>query len=156
MKKLFVSLAMVLTVAAALMAQRGRGGPGRDPVGALKTALGLTDAQASAIQSLIQSERDRLQNVQSDIRQKRQTLDSLLDAASPSAVDVGNAAIAWHSAEAQLEAERTSFINQVKQQLTGDQQQKLDALLGERGGRGLPFLGLGPGPGFRGQRGEPK
>lgn len=156
MKKTVVTLVMILAVATGLMAQRGRGGRGRDALESVKNALGLTDAQVSAIQSLLQSERDRLQGVQSNIRQKRQTLDSLLSAASPSAIDVGNAAIAVHAAEEQLEAERTSFINQVKQQLTGEQQQKLDSLLSGGRGRGFLFPGLGPGPGFRGERGDPK
>jgi len=38
-----------------------------------------------------------------------------------------------------------ALINQIKQQLTGDQQQKLDAIIAANGGRGsLPGLRLGP------------
>jgi Spy/CpxP family protein refolding chaperone len=89
-----------------------------------------------------------MQTIRSEIQQRRQTLDALLSVATPNPLEVGNAAIALHSSEAKVEAERTSFLNQLKQQLTGEQQQKLDTLLAARGGRGLiPGLGGGPGRG---------
>ena len=52
-----------------------------------------------------------------------------------------------------MKAEHDALIAQVKQQLTGEQQQKLDALLAVNGGRGW-FPGLrGPGGPPRGGRG---
>ena len=88
-----------------------------------------------------------------DIQQKRQALNTLLNSASPNPNDVGNAAIVLHAAEGKIGAERTNFINQIKAQLTGDQQQKLDTLLAANGGNFLPFPGLG-GPGFGGPGGR--
>jgi len=155
MKKIFLGVLLTLTITIGLSAQR-RGGPGRpgEPTAALKDALGLTDAQVDAIKALIQAERTKVEAIRTEVQQKHQTLETLLNAATPNALDVGNAAIALHAAEAKIQAERTSLINQIKQQLTGDQQQKLETLLAANGGRGLPFLGLG-GPGPRGGRPPP-
>src|SRR5437762_4667996 len=153
MKRILFTALMIASLSAALIAQRGPGG-GRDPGTALKNALGLTDAQVTAITALIQAEQARGQAIRTEIDQKRQTLDTLLSAASPVPVDVGNAAIALHVSEAKIKAEQDYLISQIKQQLTGDQQQKLDALLAANGGRGL-LPGLG-GPGGRGPRGGPR
>ena len=145
MKRILLTFALALTLTTGLMAQR-RGGPGGqrpDPTTALKDSLGLTDAQVDAIKSLIQAGQTKVQTIMTEIQQKRQALDALLNTASPSAVDVGNAAIALHASEAKIQGERAALINQIKQQLTGDQQQKLDSLLASNGGRGFPFLGVG-------------
>src|ERR1051326_244984 len=157
MKRTLLTLVATLTIASTLWAQgapgQGPRGPKMNPFARLKSALGLTDAQVQAITKLAQSERTTVQALMADIQQKRQALNTLLNAASPSALDVGNAAIALHAAEGKIAAERTNFINQIKGQLTGDQQQKLDTLLAANGGRFLPFPGLG-GPGFGGPRGH--
>jgi Spy/CpxP family protein refolding chaperone len=152
MKQFVIAVLMIVTLATGLLAQRGRGpdGPGGtrpEPTAALKDALGLTDAQVEAIKTLVQAQQSRVQAIRTEIEQKHQALDTLLSAASPSPVDVGNAAIALRATENRLQAERTALINQIKQQLTGEQQQKLDALVAS--GRGLPLPGLGG----RGQRG---
>ena len=153
MKRFLFAALMTLTVTAVLLAQRGPGGPQRDPGTALKDSLNLTDAQVAAITALAQTERTKVQAIMSEIDQKRQTLDTLLSAALPSAVDVGNAAIALHASENKLQVEKALFISQIKQQLTGEQQQKLDTLLAANGGRGLPIPGLGE-PSGRGRRGR--
>ena len=133
MKRTLLTVAATLMLAATLVAQRGpgpglNGGQRPDRTAALKNALGLTDAQVTAIQAL----------------------DALLNAAS-NPTDVGNAAIALHAAESKISGERDYFISELKKLLTGDQQQKLDTLLAANGGRGLPFPGLG-GFGPRGGR----
>ena len=156
MKRTLLTVAATLMLAATLVAQRGpgagfNGGQRPDPAAALKNALGLTDAQVTAIQALEQTERTRMQSIMTDIRSKRQALDALLNAAS-NPTDVGNAAIALHAAESKISGERDYFISELKKLLTGDQQQKLDTLLAANGGRGLPFPGLG-GFGLRGPHG---
>lgn len=158
MKRILLAAVLALTLTAALIAQRGpalRGGG--EPAAALKTALGLTDAQVTAITALIRAERTRLEAIRTEIDGKQQALDALLSAASPIPVDVGNAAIALHASEAKIKAEQDYLIGQIKQQLTGEQQQKLDTLIAANGGRGLlPGLGGrgfgGPGARARGDR----
>jgi Spy/CpxP family protein refolding chaperone len=154
MKRTLITVAATLMLSATLFAQRGPAGPSdrgpRNPGASLKNALGLTDAQVTAIQALAETEKTRVQAIMTDIRQKRQALDALLNAASPNPTDVGNAAIALHAAQSKLPGERDYYISELKQLLTGDQQQKLDTILAANGGRGLPIPGLGPGgPGFR-------
>jgi Spy/CpxP family protein refolding chaperone len=154
MKRTLLAVAAALMITATVLAQGTPAGPGGrpNPLSGIKTALGLTDAQVQAIQSLAQTERTRVQAIRTDIQQKRQALNSLLNAASPTPTDVGNAAIVLNAAEKKLAPERDYFISQLKTLLTGDQQQKLDTLLAANGGRFLPFPGLG-GPGFRGRGG---
>jgi Spy/CpxP family protein refolding chaperone len=157
MKRTLLTVAATLMLAVTLVAQRGpgaglNGGQRPDRAAALKNALGLTDAQVTAIQALEQTERTRMQTIMTDIRSKRQALDALLNAGSANPTDVGNAAIALHAAQSKISGERDNFISELKKLLTGDQQQKLDTLLAANGGRGLPFPGLG-GFGPRGPRG---
>jgi len=154
MKRTIFVMLIAVTMTAAVFAQRGPGGPrgqsGRDPVAALKNALGLTDAQVTAITALFQAEQTRLETIRTEIEQRRASLDAALNVASPVAVNVGNAAIALRASESKMKAEQEAFIGQIKQQLTGEQQQKLDTLLAANGGRLLPGLG---GPGRDGPRG---
>ena len=162
MKRTLLTAAAILTLSATLFAQRGpQGPPDRaqrpNPGAALKNALGLTDAQVTAIESLSQTEKTRVQAIMTDIQQKRQTLQTLLNAASPNPTDVGNAAIALHAAQNKLPGEHDYFLSELKKLLTGEQQQKLDTIIAANGGRGLPIPGLGPGGfglrgGFRGER----
>ena len=152
MKRALLGVAITLMIAATLFAQNPGPGQRPNPLTGLKNALGLTDAQVQAINTLIQTERTRVQAIMTDIQQKRQALNSLLNAASPSPTDVGNAAIALNTSEKKLPPERDYFITQLKTLLTGDQQQKLDTLLAANGNRIIPFPGFG-GPGFRGRGG---
>jgi Spy/CpxP family protein refolding chaperone len=148
---LFAAVFTLLLVNSSFAQQRGL--RGRNPGAALKSALALTDDQVTAITNLIRAEQTRTQAIRTEIQQRRQTLESLLSAASPVAVDVGNAAIALRAAEAKIKAEQDYLVSQIKQQLTGEQQQKLDALLAN-GGRGLlpGLLGsLKEGRGLRGR-----
>ena len=152
MKRTLFAVAATLLMTATLFAQTTPAGQRPNPLTGLKNALGLTDAQVQAITGLMQTEKARVQAIMSDIQQKRQTLNTLLSAASPNPNDVGNAAIALSASEKKLAPERDYFTTQLKTLLTGDQQQKLDTLLAANGGRIIPFPGFG-GPGFRGRGG---
>jgi Spy/CpxP family protein refolding chaperone len=156
MKRTLLAAAATLMVTATLFAQGFPAGPpgGKrpNPLTGLKNALGLTDAQVQAIASLAQTEKARVQAIMAEIQQKRQALNTLLNASSPNPTDVGNAAIALNAAQKNLPPERDYFITQLKTLLTGDQQQKLDTLLAAGGGRLLPFPGVG-GQGLRGYGG---
>ncbi|HEY2380340.1 MAG TPA: Spy/CpxP family protein refolding chaperone [Terriglobia bacterium] len=146
MKRILCVTVAILTLSAGAFAQRGNPGNG------LKNALGLTDAQVSAIKSIVQNAQPTLQADQAAIRQDRQTFNTLVSTASPVAQDIGNAAIALHTAEAKQKADETALLNQVKQQLTTEQLQKLDTIQAAGGGRGQSLLDLGrQGRGPRGQ-----
>ena len=137
MKKFLGVTATILTLSVVAFAQR------RDPANGMKNALGLMDTQVAAIKTIIQNGQPALQADRAAIKQDRQLLDSLLNSTSPVAQDVGNAAITLHAAEAKLKADETALLNQVKQQLTTEQLQKLDTIQTAGGGRGLNLLELG-------------
>jgi len=157
MRRLFIALISALALTGVSLGQIGvtpgpPPGMGRkmDPITSLKNALDLTDAQVSAIQALIQAQRQSAESIMADMKQKRLTLESLLNATSPNPTDVGNAAIAVHNAEKQLQALHQSLLADIRKQLTIDQQNTLDALI--KAGAMLPGLG-GFGPMPRGMRG---
>src|SRR6185369_5081407 len=110
MKRVLIATFTTLLFVGGLFAQTAPSGPPRgrfqrrNPTNALKNALGLTDAQVAAITAIVQGAQTQLQTLEADIKQKRQTFNSLLGAASPSAVDVGNAAIALRASEDKLKA----------------------------------------------------
>jgi Spy/CpxP family protein refolding chaperone len=159
MKRIVTGVLIVLTLTALTFAQTstsprqgpptGQRGQRPDLFAGLKTALNLTDAQVTAIQALNQTRQTRAEEIMTEIRQRRQALDALLDAATPNPTDVGNGAIALRVSERKLAAERDWFITELKKLLTGEQQQKLDTLLAAN--PRLPFLGGGPGPGGPGR-----
>lgn len=155
MKRIFLSVVMTLTLTTFTFAQRGgRGGPPAgappaglemqrpDPLAALKAALNLTDAQLDAVKALMQTRQQRVEAIFEEIQQKHQALNELLNAASPNATQVGNAAISLHESEKKLAAERDWFIAELKKLLTGEQQATLDRLIAAGG---MPFLAFGPG-----------
>src|SRR5436190_6857857 len=113
MKPTLFAILTIVTLGAGLFAQGRQAGPGPfggpppngtprrgqapDPTAALKAALNLTDAQIAAITTLRQTRQTRAQAIFTEIAQKRQALETLLNATPPNPTDVGNAAIALHA-----------------------------------------------------------
>lgn len=152
MKRLLMGSAMVLILTAGGFAQQTSSGPQgqrMNPLSKLTTALNLTSAQVSAIQSLVQTSQQQSKTITSDLKTKRTTFNSLVSATSPSPTDVGNAALAVHADEVQLQNLRNTLISGIRNTLTSDQQATFDTLVNA----GLPIPGLGFGPGSRGMRG---
>ena len=156
MRRIVLTIATMLVLTGGLFAQTTPGGGRRgqrNPGAGIQNALGLSDAQVATIKSLVQNSQTQFQTLQNDIKQKRQTFETIINGASPNPTDVGNAALALHASENARKTAETALLNQVKQQLTADQQQKLDTIIAA-GGRGLGFLGLGFGPGGPGGPGQ--
>jgi len=151
-RTLFVTIAS-LTLACSAFAQTttiqprrpGRGQQSRATV--LKDTLGLTDSQVTAVRSLVQGSSPQFQTIRADIKQKRQAYNAILAAPSANPVDVGNAALALRASESNLKTAEESLVTQVKTQLTGDQQQKLDGILSTNRSRALSLMGVGARPG---------
>jgi Spy/CpxP family protein refolding chaperone len=147
MKRILFAVLMIATLGMGLLAQGRRGGPPEfggtppDPTATLKAALSLTDAQVDSIKALLTTRQQRAEAIRTEIQQKRQALDALLNATSPNPTDVGNAAIALHASEIKIAAERDWFLTELKKLLTGAQQQTLDNLIAAN--TPLPLLGLG-------------
>jgi Spy/CpxP family protein refolding chaperone len=154
MKRILFAALLIGVLSIGLQAQGRRGGPGGfrgtppDPTATLKAALNLTDAQVDSIKALLTTRQQQAEPIRAEIEQRRQALNTLLNATSPNPTDVGNAAIALRASENKLAAERDWFLTELKKLLTGDQQQTLDNLIAAR--TPLPLLGFGgPGPGRR-------
>ena len=137
MKNILGVTLTMLTLSVIAFAQRG------NPTNGLKNALGLDDGQVAAIKSIIQTGQPTLQADRAAIKQARQLFDSLVNATSPVAQDVGNAAIALHGLEAKMQADETVLSNQVKAQLRPEQSEKLATIQTAGGGRGVNLLELG-------------
>jgi Spy/CpxP family protein refolding chaperone len=149
-RMLFVTIAS-LTLVCSAFAQTTTIQPRRPGRGQrqsrLQDTLGLTDSQVTAVRSLVQGSSPQFQTIQADIKQKRQTYNAILASPSANPVDVGNAALALRASESNLRTAEDSLVAQVKTQLTGDQQQKLDGILSTNRSRAFSLLGMGARPG---------
>jgi len=150
MKRILTLIVVLVAFSMMVFAQgQRRGGPPPamavgerpDPTAALKNTLNLTDAQVESIKTLMTTRQQRAQVIQSEIEQKRQVFEGVLNAPSPNPADVGNAAIVLRAAEKKMQAESDWFMVELKKLLTADQQQTLDNLIAAR----TPIPGLGPG-----------
>jgi Spy/CpxP family protein refolding chaperone len=97
--------------------------------------LGLSDAQKSQIEALRTKQRETLRPLMESARQAHEAFRSALDAESPDATAVGQAALAMHAAEKQVRAAHEAAFVEVKAILTPEQRQKLEEAR-ERGPRG--------------------
>ena len=104
MKQTLFAILMIITLGAGLFAQgrptgpRPFGGPppngnpqrgqAPDRTAALKATLNLTDAQIAAIAALKQTRQTRAQAIFTEIDQKRQVQETLLNATTPNPTDV--------------------------------------------------------------------
>ncbi len=155
---------LLLSGALALAAQTQ---PQRQPdLTAVKSYLGLSDAQVTQLQSIRQSEMQANQSIRDQMVTKEKSLQQLLDSGSTDAAAIGTLEIAINALRKQLSDSRSNFRDQAKAVLTTDQQTKLKALqdaaslaptIAEAGALGLlnstgPFgggPGMGPMGGFR-------
>src|SRR5262245_33175020 len=163
MNRSLVAVLIMLALTVAVDAQRQGGPPpgggmgmGQppDPASALKAALNLTDAQVVSVQTLLQTRQQRAQTIQAEIEEKRLAFEAALNAPSPNATTVGNAAIALRASENKMVAERDWFLAELKKLLTADQQATLDNLI--KAGTAIPglFGGMRGRGGPRGSEGD--
>jgi len=118
----------------------GRGfGPGG---GHLAEALGLSDDQKTQLQAMRAKQRETLKPLMDAVRSAHDAYEKTLEADSPDATTVGQAAISLHAAEKKLRAAHQAAFDEMKSILTPEQQTKLEQMR-ERG----PRRGPG-GPGF--------
>lgn len=106
----------------------GMRGPGAAGTAALKTYLGLTDAQVEQIQTLRKQRAEALQPEAAALRAKALELRQLMQTASPDAAKVGDLTVELKQLREQAAAERSSANDQIKAVLTADQQAKLKDL----------------------------
>lgn len=94
----------------------------------LKTHLGITDAQVTALQGVQTSERNASKAISDQIMAKQKALDTALASTNPAAATVGQLMIDIQQLRAKLGTNHTSFHTQAVGVLTSAQQTKLAAL----------------------------
>jgi len=170
-RRTFLSTSLLIALALPCAAQRGRRGFGgtvgdfqvgqtqnpRDPTAAVQKALNLTASQVESLKALLQARMQSVQDVRTEIRDKRAALESL-SSSNASATDLGNALLALRAAEAKLRAIHTKFQTDFTNLLTADQKKAVEdaqaaasilpalAEIGavDGGPRGIRFAGPGP------------
>lgn len=144
-------------------------GQGQAGATALKTYLGLTDAQVEQMQTLRKQRAEAMQPEAAALRAKAQELRQLMQTSNPDPAKVGALTVELKQLREKATAARSSVDDQIKAVLTADQQAKLKDLeaaakLGpavrQAIGAGLieapqmEGLGAGPGPLAQGLRGR--
>jgi Spy/CpxP family protein refolding chaperone len=161
----------VLLASTALLAQAPGQPPANRPAPKLdevKAYLSLTDAQVQQIQAIRESTRTQAHTIMTQIREKQESLRTLLDSNTTDALSVGNQMLQVRSLHQQMEQAHASARTSAQNVLTAEQKAKLAqlqsaaglrpvigqaAMLGlinppADGGRGRGRRGFGPGPGF--------
>jgi Spy/CpxP family protein refolding chaperone len=127
-KTLLAMAVMVMAAALPLFAQanpqpqHGRPGPG--PVVHCLSILDLTDAQKEAIRAVIEGSADTLRALHEKLRTDQQALQALLDAATPDACAIGNAALTVKADRVAIKAELDEVRAAVGNLLTAEQKLK--------------------------------
>jgi Spy/CpxP family protein refolding chaperone len=127
-RKVFIasSLLIVLVIPAlAGQRQRQQRKEGND-FGRIQRELNLTADQASSLKSLLESERQTLQPLTKEARDKAQALRDLQGQPDPNPTDISNAVSAMKASRQQLQDARENFQQSLKNLLTPEQIQKLD------------------------------
>jgi Spy/CpxP family protein refolding chaperone len=133
----------------------GPGGPGRGPgpgLGRIAEDLGLSDEQKAQLEALRARQKDTLQPLAESARQAHEAFRAALEAESPDAAAVGQAALAMKEAEKKMKAAHDAAFEEMKSVLTPEQRQKLEQMHRDRPPRPWGPGGFG-GPGHRGPGG---
>ena len=103
-------------------------------------ALGLSDDQKAQLQALRSKQRETIKPLMDAVRQSHDALGKTMEADSPDAATVGQAALALHAAEKKLRAAHEAAFEEMKAILTPEQQAKLEQMKekGPRRGPGGP------------------
>ncbi len=125
-------LLAILTLAAASVFAQGPGGPppnGTPPSpDALKMALGLTDAQVTALDQLQQTKRAQIQPILQQMATQQAALQDALQKTPPDAAAVAAILVQMQALQKQIQTVEASFLTQAVATLSADQKTKLTTL----------------------------
>lgn len=118
-----------LTLATTLAFAQGPGAPPTPPSPeALKTALGLTDAQVTALDQLQQSKRTQIEPLMQQMMTQRTALRDAMQKATPDAAAIAAILVQIQALQKQIQAVDASFVTQSVATLSADQKTKLTTL----------------------------
>ncbi len=125
-------LALLLAPVLALAAAPRGGGPGADEIlhnpRLLARYLKLTEAQATQLRTFSTELKTSLEAIRTARQPLAQTFETLINAASPNACAIGDAAIALHNNAEQADAARETFDTKFSAILTPEQLARYEAL----------------------------
>jgi Spy/CpxP family protein refolding chaperone len=105
--------------------------------------LDLSDAQRVQIEESMIEHRESRQALSQSMRARNESLQAMLESATPDATAIGNSVLERHELRKQMTAHQEAQISALRQMLTPEQAEKFDALMsareftrGEGGGRG--------------------
>jgi len=125
------SLIWIPAFAIAALAQTTGAGqtPPAPDLSAIKTYLGLTDSQVTALQAIQQQRRTAISSVQQQIQQKQTSLKTLISGGSTDAAAVGRLVLDIAALRKQIDPTTTNLVAQATAVLTtADQKAKLKTL----------------------------
>jgi Spy/CpxP family protein refolding chaperone len=94
----------------------------------IQKELDLTADQINSLQTLMESQRQTLQPLTKDVRDKTQALRDLQQQPNPNSTDVGNAMLAMRAARQRLQEAQQNFQQSLRNLLTTEQIEKLDQM----------------------------
>jgi Spy/CpxP family protein refolding chaperone len=130
-RTLIISSLVLLLAAAVAYAQGRQFRGGRDRgfspqrLEHLQKELGLNESQLSGIRALDENRRKEMEPLRQELRQKKQTLRQMMEAANPNPADVGNATLSLKDTRERARDINQRFMSGLKGLLTPEQQQKL-------------------------------
>jgi Spy/CpxP family protein refolding chaperone len=131
-RRTLIISSLVLLLAAAVAYAQGRqfrggrdGGFPPQRLEHLQKELGLNESQLSGIRALDENRRKEMEPLRQELRQKKQTLRQMMEAANPNPADVGNATLSLKDTRERARDINQRFILGLKGLLTPEQQQKL-------------------------------
>ncbi len=135
MKKMFLIVLSTWLSAANLFAQQN---PSNDPMGKAffppelvmqnQDAIGLTEAQRNSINKELQSAQSEFMNLQWDLSKESEKLKSLIEKEKPSEKDVLEQLDKILAIENKIKKRQLTLLIRIKNQLTHEQQEKLQQL----------------------------
>jgi Spy/CpxP family protein refolding chaperone len=131
-RKIFIGSALFAALTLPIFAQRSGGlrgqlGQGRG-IDRIQQALNLTADQVNSLKALTESQRQALQPLVKEAREKAQALRDLQQQPNPNPTDIGNAMLAMRATRERMKAAQQNFRQSLNNLLTTEQREKLDQM----------------------------
>jgi protein CpxP len=104
--------------------------------GRLAEELGLSDEQKAQAEAIQARQHETVKPLMEAARAAHEAFRTALEAESPDATAVGQAALAMHAAEKKLQAAHEAGMAEIKALLTPEQREKLERMSEHRHGHG--------------------
>jgi Spy/CpxP family protein refolding chaperone len=101
-------------------------------LGAIRRALNLTEDQIGSLKAIREANKPQREAIRAELRQKAQTLRSVMSQANPNPTDVGNAMLALKEVRGRAQQLREQAMNSFSSSLTAEQLKTVEDLKNRR------------------------